>query len=81
MPTYTKGRRGKFQTKAKWKGFHSPLHMTQWLLKTSSDDPIWKKFKEKALTHKNVKGKTFLHPRTIRAIATKHPQKLTCRRR
>lgn len=76
MPTYTKGRRGKFQTKAKWGGFHSPLHMTQWLLKTSFDDPIWQKFKEKALAHKNVKGKTFLHPRTIRAIATKHPIQL-----
>ena len=73
MPRYTKGK-GKLQRKRKWK-FHGVTHMSQWLLRTHHDDPLWKMhFQEKALKYK--KKKPFLHARSLRAVATKTPKKL-----
>ena len=77
MPHYVKGRKGRFQTQPIWDGFDNPRHVSQWLTKTSRKDPIWiKHFKDRASVYKNEEGRLFLHPRTLRKIATKNPNRL-----
>ena len=76
MPRYVRGKgKGRFQRKKKWKGFNDVYHLSHFLTRTSHTDPIWvKHFQEPATKYKNEKP--FFHPRSLRAVATKTPQKL-----
>ena len=70
MPNYLKGE-GRFQRKIKWEGFNNVQHLKSFLTRTSIKDPLWvKHFKTPAVSYSQ---KHFLHPRSLRKIATKHP--------
>ena len=76
MPSYLKGR-GQFTRKRKWTGFHDVQHLTGFLTRTNPSHKYWKQyFQEPAKLYKQKTGGVFLHPRSLRAVATKAPSKL-----
>ena len=74
MPRYVKGT-GKFQKKRKWGGFRDVQHLKSFLTRTNPKDEMWHKhFRTPAKAYK--RKKPFLHKRSLRAVATKHPTDL-----
>lgn len=70
MPVYRKKNAKKF------KGFSHAREMIHFLSKTHPEHPTWKKIRNAAKMHKATKDTPFLHQRSLRAVATKHPKTL-----
>ena len=74
MPSYLKGD-GQFTRKRKWDGFHDVHHLTGFLFRTKPSHKYWRQYFQEPAKQYN-KTRPFLHPRSLRAIATKPPVKL-----